>query len=55
MVTEDDNIFDGLTYEEALLLVCDNDYERFFKAYDNILEILNKIPLKWDSRQPLRT
>lgn len=43
MVTKNDNVFDGLTYEEALLLVCDNDTVKFNKVYKECMEIINKI------------
>jgi hypothetical protein len=51
LVTDDDNKLDGLTYEEALFTVCDEDIERFNKIYKEIMPLLNKIPVGWDDRQ----
>ena len=46
MTVENDNILDGLSYEQALLLVCDNDKERYNKAYKECLSILSGINVR---------
>jgi hypothetical protein len=48
MVTKDDNILDNLSYEEALLVVCDKDIERFNKIYREIMPLINSIPVGWN-------
>lgn len=47
MVTGDDNIFEGKTYEECLFIVCDRDLDRYKKACESIGPILAKIPMGW--------
>jgi hypothetical protein len=47
MVVENDNVLDGLTYEQALFLVCDEDVERYAKACLELAPILAKIPEGW--------
>ena len=47
LVTEHDNDLMGLTYEAALLLVCDGDLDRYAKARMFIDPLLEKIPEGW--------
>jgi hypothetical protein len=50
MVTENDNQLDGLTYERALFIVCEEDTARYLEAYTKCWDILQTIPLGWTDK-----
>jgi hypothetical protein len=51
MVTKDDNILDGLSYEDSLYVVCGEDVDRFWSAMEKIQPILEKIPIGWSDKR----
>jgi hypothetical protein len=50
MVTSDDNIFDGLSYEDSVYILCDRDIKRYDAIYPKLLKILSKIPIGWNGK-----
>ena len=47
MTVVNDDILHGLTYEMALLSICDNDLERYELSYKECMTILSRIPVGW--------